>query len=393
MKFSSYILKRKLEDVLLFPFVNAGQSKDSVKRTKEYDIYFFFPFYHTGGAEKIHAQVAKALGKHYHCIIFFTRRSVDERFLQEFKDSGCEVRDISQYTDNKLLYFKNIEWRGRISNMINTQVKKPIVFNGQCNFGYKISPWIRKDVKQIELIHSFNSFSWIRIPFLPFISKTIMISRLRIAEHLQQYKKLGVPTEYGDRIQFIQNAIELPSEKCNKDFGGGILKILFVGRGTAEKRPELFIEIARSAQRLGVIAEFTLVGEMEASIIKDLPSNTKAIGNINDAAALHEIYCDRHVLIIPSSTEGFPIVLMEAMARGCVVMATPVGDIPYHITAETGLLFSSTDKNSIISEAIEWLKQLNAPRLQAMSATSSEYAFKNFGIDSFNQQYQSILQP
>jgi L-malate glycosyltransferase len=393
MKFSSYILKRKLEDALLFPFIIAAQSKDSVKRTKEYDIYFFFPFYHTGGAEKIHAQIAKALGKHYNCIIFFTRKSVDERFLQDFKDSGCEVRDISQYTDNKLFYVKNIEWRGRISNMINTQVKKPVVFNGQCNFGYKISPWIRKDVKQIELIHSFNSFSWIRIPFLPFITKTIMISRLRIAEHLEQYKRLRIPAEYGNKIQFIQNAIELPSEKCKtKDFAG-ILKILFVGRGTAEKRPELFIEIARAAQRLGVIAEFTLVGEMETSVVKDLPANTKAIGNINDAAALHKIYCDHHILIIPSSTEGFPIVLMEAMARGCVVMATPVGDIPYHITAQTGLLFSSINKDSIINEAIEWLKQLNASRLQEMSAASSEYAFKNFGIDSFNQQYQSILQP
>lgn len=392
MKFRSYLIKRKIEDLLMSPLILLGKLNSSSMRSKEYDIYFFFPFYHTGGAEKIHAQVAKAVGKTQNCIVFFTRRSVDERFLREFKDSGCEIRDISRYTDNKPRYASNIYWRGKISNMINTQAKKPVVFNGQCNFGYKISPWIHKDVKQVELIHSFNTFSWIRLPFLPFIKKTIMISRLRIEEHLQQYKKLGVPAEYAERIGFIQNAIDLPSAPCNKNFGDTI-NILFVGRGTPEKRPGLFLDIAKAALKSGIKANFTLVGEMEATITAGIPSNTKAVGNINDASALHHLYCEHHILIIPSATEGFPIVLMEAMARGCAVMATPVGDIPYHINEQNGFLFSSTGSTTVISEAIEWLKQLSDERLQQLSVTAKEYAFKNFGIETFNQQYQTILQP
>src|SRR4051812_35838000 len=101
MKFKSYLLKRKIEDILLLPFISGGRMKNVIE-PEEYDIYFFFSFYHTGGAEKVHAQIAKAVGKTYKCIIFFTRTSTDERFLKEFKDSGCEIRDISQYTDNKL---------------------------------------------------------------------------------------------------------------------------------------------------------------------------------------------------------------------------------------------------------------------------------------------------
>lgn len=392
MRFSKYILKRKIEDIVMFPLIRKGMTKDSLTRPGEYDIYFFFPFYHTGGAEKIHAQIAKAVGKTHKCIIFFTRTSVDERFLGEFKDSGCEIRDISGDTDNKLFYHRNIQWRGRISNMINTQVKKPVVFNGQCNFGYKISPWIRKDIKQVELIHSFNTFSWIRLPFLPFIKKTVMISRLRIEEHLEQYEQLGVPTEYADRIQYIQNAIELPAAPCDKSFSNE-LKILFVGRGTPEKRPGLFIEIAKAALRMGVAATFTLAGEMEQTITRDLPPNTTSPGNINDPSDLHRLYCEHHVLIIPSSTEGFPIVLMEAMARGCVVMATPVGDIPYHVSSENGFVFSSTGETTVINESIEWLKQLTPARLQQLSVSARNYAFENFGIDRFNQQYQAILQP
>lgn len=385
MNYGAYLAKRKLEDLLMYPLIRLGRLMERAP-VKEYDIYFFFPFYHTGGAEKVHAQVAKAAGGK-NCIIFFTKKSRDERFLQEFRESGCEIRDISAHTDNKLKYHENITWRGRISRMINSQKKRPVVFNGQCNFGYKLSPWLDKDIKQVELIHSFNTFSWIRIPFLPFISLTVMISRRRIEEHLAQYKKLGVPDEYGRRIRFIQNAIELPKEPCRKDFGQ--TRVLFVGRGTPEKRPELFVAIARQMPGL----QFSMAGVMPESVTVDAPPNLRLIGNIDNPAELRRIYCDHQVLIIPSETEGFPIVLMEAMAAGCAVMATPVGDIPYHVNDQNGFLFSSIDPSTVISEACEWLKQRTTEDLQRISGHAARYAEMNFGLDRFNNEYKAILQP
>ena len=388
MKFSGYIIKRKIENIFIMPFILVGRLIARLQPlSTEYDTFFFFPFYHTGGAEKVHASIVKATGNE-NSIIFFTRKSVDDRFLSEFKNSKCRIIDISKYTDNKWLYFLNLVWRGRITTYINQQKNKPVVFNGQSNFGYKISPWIYQSIKQVELIHSFNSFSWIRIPFLPFISKTIMISKLRIEEHLQQYQQLNIPKEYNSRINFIQNAIELPGENCSKPINEQI-KILFVGRGTPEKRPELFIDIARQTPQL----EFTLVGEMPPSILNNLPSNVQALNNVSDVHQLHNIYCQHHILIIPSSTEGFPIVLIEAMARGCAVMATPVGDIPLHINDQNGFLFSSLDQQIVLSEAIQWLNQLTIEKIQSLNITAKDYAFKNFGIETFNQQYKAILQP
>ena len=46
----------------------------------------------------------------------------------------------SKFTDHKEFYFLNLIFRGIVSGYINKQKEKPIVFNGQCNFGYKISP-------------------------------------------------------------------------------------------------------------------------------------------------------------------------------------------------------------------------------------------------------------
>ena len=52
-----------------------------------YEIFFFFPFYHIGGAEKVHTLIsAKTKGRK--AIIFFTRKSDNDFFLQEFRYSG-----------------------------------------------------------------------------------------------------------------------------------------------------------------------------------------------------------------------------------------------------------------------------------------------------------------
>ena len=164
-----FLIKRVIENIFIYPFILIGRLIARLyPLKKEYRIFFFFPFYHTGGAEKVHAQIAEATGGE-DCIIYFTKRSSDKRFFEDFKNSRCQIKEISGFTDNKWLYFFNLIYRGIITGYINKQKQPPVVFNGQCNFAYKISPWIKRQIRQFELIHSLNSFSYIRIPFIPFI--------------------------------------------------------------------------------------------------------------------------------------------------------------------------------------------------------------------------------
>ena len=161
-------IKRSVENIFIFPFILVGRLFAVISPLKkEYRVFYFFPFYHTGGAELFNMRLTHAVGGE-DCIIFFTKKSKDDRFYKEFKESGCVIKDISKFTDNKWLYFLNLIYRGIISGYINSQKTNPIIFNGQCNFGYKISPWISKHIKQLEFIHTFSSFSYIRVPFLSF---------------------------------------------------------------------------------------------------------------------------------------------------------------------------------------------------------------------------------
>lgn len=392
MKYQHYIIKIKIENVFIYPFIVLGRIIALIKPLKtEYDVFFFFPFYHTGGAEKVHALITHAI-TNKKCIVYFTRKSVDDTFYNDFKKTGCTIKDISAFTDNKWLYFLNLVYRGIITSYINRQNNKLVVFNGQCNFAYKISPWVNSSIKQIELIHSFNTFSWIRIPFIPFIYKTIMISKVRIDNHLEQYKKLQIPEKYNYRIGYICNGITLPNKKFEKNFEDK-LNVLYVGRGTSEKRVHLVAAIAKEVKQENSTIEFSIVGDVEQTIPVDLQKYCTLKGTIHDASVLSDFYKKAHILIITSNTEGFPMVVMEAMAYGCAIIATPVGDLPVHIQQENGFITSSIEENKVVAEMTQHILHLNKHRtiLKAISNQNTNYAIEHFDIELFNSKYQELL--
>lgn len=394
MKFRLLLFKRWVEDLLMSPLILIGRVLSLLRPLKkEHDVYFFFPFYHTGGAEKVHALIANVAGG-ANTIIFFTRKSHNDAFLQKFKESGSDIRDVSKYTDNKALYFLNIIFRGILSGYINGQKKLPVVFNGQCNFGYKISPWIRKEIKQIELIHSVSNFSYIRIPFLPFISKTVMISEVKIKEHLALYKRYGIPETYASRINYIPNASEF--EEINvfeKDFT--TFTVLYSGRATQEKRVHLVARIAEEVHRNDSSIRFVMAGDDFSGLNKQQLSFVNFQGNIRDEKELAALYKQSSVLCITSSTEGFPLAVIEGMAYGCAILATPVGDIPLHIKPEeNGFLFSSiADEDKIVNEGVGFILELkNNPALQkAIAENNIHYAHSIFGYKRFAADYQKLI--
>ena len=388
-----FLIKRMVENVFIFPFILIGRIIAKFQPLKnDYRIFFFFPFYHTGGAEKVHVQIAAATGGE-DCIIYFTKRSADARFLDEFRRSKCTIRDISEFTDNKWLYILNLVYRGIVTGYINHQHQKPTIFNGQCNFGYKISPWVRNDIPQIELIHSLNSFSYIRIPFLPFITKTVMISKKRIGDHKELYDHYKIPSHFLDKISYIPNAITLPADTRGKD--NNSFTILYSGRATMEKRVHLVAEIAEKLHAGNENVNFEIAGDTAGTIHeKDYPF-IKFYGNVDNEKKLGDIYSKAHALILTSTTEGFPMVILEAMAHGCVILSTPVGDIPYHIKQnENGFLFSSVEDSAvIIHEAIDrirWIKK-NADDRQRIGMNNVTYARQHFGIERFNKDYRELF--
>jgi glycosyltransferase involved in cell wall biosynthesis len=394
MKYKVYLLKRWIEDLLIYPFVLAGRLF-SKRFEKEYDIVFFFPFYHIGGAERVHLEVARAF-RDKECLIIFTKKSSAQDYLSEFRDTGFDVWEVSAHTDSKWKYWENLFYRGVVSGSIAQLRRQPIVFNGQCNFAYKISPWLDRSLQQIELIHSYCSFSQIRLPFLHFYSKTCMIGRRKIEDHLHQYKRLGVPEKYAERIVYTPNAISLPEGVVAPKELQFPIEFVFVGRNSPEKRVEWAIRLTQSVREKGLDVELRLIGDFQACIPPDCRGFVVCEGPVSNLADLYQIYSKHgHFILITSSDESGPLVLMEGMAHGMLVVSTDVGEVSLHVKdGENGVVFPVACGLEIAAEQVfryvEKCVNQNAWYL-ASSQENILYAKSHFGLDRFRKSYRYAL--
>ncbi|HYO21242.1 MAG TPA: glycosyltransferase family 4 protein, partial [Flavisolibacter sp.] len=355
------IAKRRFESLIMSPFVMLGKLWAVLDRQKEdFDIYFFFPFYHIGGAEKVHYQITQAfVGKK--CIIYFTRKSKGENFLEEFKKAGFVIKDISRFTDNKFIYPFNFIFRGILSYKINHNKSRALVFNGQSNFGYKVSPWISARIPQVDLIHALSSFSKIRIPFLEFYRISVTVSQEIIDKHEHLYQKKGVPQKIRNNIHYINYGIELPERTGKTNFGRDV-KLLYVGRGSEEKRIYLVARMAEAMHNLGNDLQFSFLGDVDKYVPQDLRKYCRFYGTITDQNSVDSIYREHNILLVTSYTESGPLVVMEAMARGLCIISTPVGIVNEHILPDrNGFVFSSIENETlIVEEAIGYINKFAA---------------------------------
>jgi glycosyltransferase involved in cell wall biosynthesis len=391
MRYGHYILKRKIENLFIAPFIGIGKLIQLLKgKTKQYELYFFFPFYHLGGAEKIHLQIAQ-LAKGKKAVIVFTRFADNPGFLANFKQIGIDIEIASKYTNNDILRLPlNLIARGYYAARINKDQAK--VLNGQSNFGYKIAPWIKSTNAQFELIHSFNSFSWIRIPFMSYYTKTVMISQNKIQEHFNQYDNLQTPAYLKENIIYLPNAVEPITNNSAKQWTAPF-KVIFVGRGSAEKRISSVIAIAKKAKENKLPFEFELVGDVDAYLPADAANYVSIAGMINEKEALNAKYQAAHFILLISSTEGMPLVVLEAMQNGCIPIATKVGDLSLVLNKENSFLLNNSDK-TIIQESFDALLHISNMQpdlLNSLSENGIKLISNTYSMQVFNANYTQLL--
>ncbi|MFZ9660721.1 MAG: glycosyltransferase family 4 protein, partial [Chitinophagaceae bacterium] len=242
------------------------------------------------------------------------------------------------------------------------------------------------------------NFSYIRVPIISYYVKTIMISKIRIQDHLDLYVRWGIPKYFNSKIKYILNGIALPDIKPQaKKYSAPPIKILYVGRGTEEKRVDLLAEIIYHLITVGIPVKATFIGDVKRFIPTLYWDYIQFPGIINDLDILDTYYREFDILLMASTTEGFPLSIMEAMARGCVILSTAVGDISLHVIhTKNGFIFSDyRNKKLIIQEAIDYIKQLiKEPELiEKISKTNIDYAYEHYGMNTFSEKYRNIFEP
>ena len=139
----------------------------------------------------------------------------------------------------------------------------------------------------------------------------------------------------GVRTCVIANGVDL-GQHVSAPASGGPRRILFVGALNARKGIGDLLAVAASREFAAKAdVEFVLVGELSSEIdAAALPGNVRLTGPL-PPERLPELYSGASVFVLPSYSEGMPMVILEAMAHGLPVVATPVGAVP--LLVEDGL--------------------------------------------------------
>ncbi len=168
------------------------------------------------------------------------------------------------------------------------------------------------------------------------LSKVIKRSQVTIVIDKLSYVSL-VKSGFKN-ITYIPNSIPIEIEAAANDMKLNPVskkkgKAVFVGHIIPKKG---VIELIKASVSTPALDELLLIGPFEEKtksyLIKvarsrDNASWLKFTGSLRRNEVLEHLK-NSLVLILPSYTEGFPIVVLEAMAMGCAVIATDVGAIP-----------------------------------------------------------------
>lgn len=349
-------------------------------------LFFFFPFYHTGGAEQVHADLVTCFAAQRPWV-FFAKRSHDRRFLKQFT-GAARCFDLGL-----LLKYSYPFSVGLLAGFIGRHPQAR-VFGCNSLWYYLLLPHLPPHVWCGDLLHGLGGGAeQFALPVVERLNRRVVISAGVRDNLLAFYRANSVPTGLDERLTVIANRVSLPA-LCPAKKTEGPLELLYVGRGSEEKRIHLIGRVARWCAAAGLAVRFTLVGDLADWLDPDDRPYCRLTGRIDDRDSLDGYYRQAHLLVITSCREGFPLTVMEGMAHGCVPLCTAVGGIPEQVRhLENGWLLPAEDEDAVAAALMSALQQLDADRqlLARLSSAAYHHARANFDGERFCEQYRQVL--
>lgn len=323
----------------------------------------------------------------------FVKRGIKNEFLSIANSKGYRVGAID---DNYLL---DPKIPGRIKSLIAKYDVKLVVTHGyKANF-YGYLARVGGDVPQAAYFHGWTQenikmkiYNIIDRKVLPHLNSIIAVSEAS-ADRLSEN---GVRKS---KIQVVYNAIEMddniqkpaPTIKGKPTIG-------VISRLSYEKGIHVFIEaLAEIVKDTGEFVARIYGDGGELENLKKLAMELKVehiirfMGFTDDIEAA---YKGIDFLVIPSLSEGHPLVILEAWKHGVGIVATKVGGIPEVIEdGSDGVLVEAGNPQMLgmaILQAINNREKMNALGEAGFLKLKQKYNFR-FQADRLTQIYGSLI--
>src|SRR6202051_1830251 len=182
-------------------------------------------------------------------------------------------------------------------------------------------------------------------------------------------------------VHHIPNGID-PTKFKPAQIGSERLNLLIVNRNFQDPHKG-FAMVCRALHMVDPKSfQLTFVGVNSGWAIDQLQEGfqTRDLGYIADRKRLAGLYAESHICLFASPAENFPCVILEAMASGCCVVATPSGGIVEQITdGEDGLLAADISGKSL---AAALQRALDSPKeIQTLGENARLTVIERFSED------------
>lgn len=156
---------------------------------------------------------------------------------------------------------------------------------------------------------------------------------------------------FGDKVSYINNPIDVNTYNLYTEVQQK--KITYIGWMIKEKGIEELLQAFNEySSKVSERYKLELIGPGDIKYIDYLKEtysceNVEFLGELEHEKAMEHL-ASAEVLVLPSYTEGFPNVILEAMALKKPIIATGVGAVPEMLDDDCGILIEKQNVESIV---------------------------------------------
>jgi glycosyltransferase involved in cell wall biosynthesis len=210
-------------------------------------------------------------------------------------------------------------------------------------------------IKQLELDKYKNKILTIGARF---VDTSLFQVRKKLQDRKNIIGYIGRLSQEKGIINFIDAMSLIIKEDNDIDF-------IIVGGG------ELLSKVEGKVRASGVHDKVTIIGEVPSSIVPNYLNELK-------------------LLVVPSYNEAGPQTVIEAMACGTPILATPVGWVPDLIEdGKTGFILADNSPECIAKNVTRVLKQQN---LEDIVQNAHNLVMQRYTLKAASQRYRAIMQ-
>jgi len=364
-----------------------------LKKKNSTPFFFFLDRYSIGGAQRIHIDVLASIAD-IHKQLYFTRLSVDKNLKDVFyATQNADIKDIHIWCDNLLLRLFTVHFYAFYVN----RHKKAHVFSSNSTFFYDMLPFLGKHVIKTELLHNFthgnNGMEFFGLANVKYLNYRVVYDNFTLANIKKQYAEYGVEPAMLERIRFIEPGVYIPPPSLKKFQYP--LKVLYAGRGGPQKRIPLMDMIADHLLHESDKLEFHFAGPMTDELSEYVKQHSIYHGHISKQEDMYALYDQCHIILMTSAYEGFPMLIKEGMACGCIPVVTDlVGNKTHLVHMQNGLLIDDFENGeAVVKNGIANLQMLrdDLELTKSLSTRAYQYACDHFNREKFLEAYRRFF--